>query len=83
VPYDQFLEHIRTDRCMQCWELLQQLDKELQLMVYCDGTRINASLCEQEMKQLTRRVPHRNRLIRSLRKSALSTLTVDPHPLGQ
>ena len=26
VPYDQFLEHIRKDRCMQCWDLLQQLD---------------------------------------------------------
>ncbi len=34
VPYDQFFEHIRTDRCMQCWELLQQLDREHTMMAY-------------------------------------------------
>jgi hypothetical protein len=34
VPYDQFLEHIRKDRCTQCWDLLQQLDKELKMMAY-------------------------------------------------
>lgn len=34
VPYDQFLEHIRQDRCTQCRDLLLQLDKALRMMAY-------------------------------------------------
>jgi hypothetical protein len=34
IPYDQFLEHIRKDRCTQCRDLLVQLEKELEMMAY-------------------------------------------------
>ena len=34
VPYHQFLDHIRKDRCTQCRELLLQLNKELRMMSY-------------------------------------------------
>jgi hypothetical protein len=34
MPYDQFLEHIRKDRCVQCRDLFLQLDKELKMMEY-------------------------------------------------
>jgi hypothetical protein len=34
IPYDQFLDHIRRDRCRQCRERLLQLDKELKMMSY-------------------------------------------------
>jgi hypothetical protein len=34
VPCDEVLEHIRKDRCTQCWELVRQLDKELRMMSY-------------------------------------------------
>jgi hypothetical protein len=34
IHLDQFLEHIRKDRCVQCRELLLQLDKELRMMSF-------------------------------------------------
>lgn len=34
VPCDEFLEHIRKDRCVQCREFLLQLDKEQRMMAY-------------------------------------------------
>jgi len=34
VPYDQFLEHVRKDRCIQCRDFFLQLDKELKMMAY-------------------------------------------------
>jgi hypothetical protein len=34
VPYDQFLEHIRKDRCVKRREFFLQLDKELKMMEF-------------------------------------------------
>jgi hypothetical protein len=34
IPYDQFLEHIGKDRCVQCRDLLLQLEKQLKMMEY-------------------------------------------------
>lgn len=34
IPYDQFLDRIRKDRCTQCRDLLLQLGKELKTMAY-------------------------------------------------
>jgi hypothetical protein len=34
VPYDEFLEHIRSDRCTQCRDLWLQLEKKLNMIEY-------------------------------------------------
>jgi hypothetical protein len=34
IPYDDFLEHIRKDRCTKCRDFLLQLDKEQKMMEY-------------------------------------------------
>jgi hypothetical protein len=34
IPYDEFLDHIRKDRCTQCRRLFLQLDKEQRMMAY-------------------------------------------------
>jgi len=34
MPYNEFLEHIRCDRCAQCLALVLQLDKEKRMMSY-------------------------------------------------
>jgi hypothetical protein len=34
MPYDQFLEHIRKDRCTECRDFFLQLDKEQKMMAY-------------------------------------------------
>ena len=34
MPYDQFFEHIRKDRCTQCRDFVLQLEKELKMMEY-------------------------------------------------
>jgi hypothetical protein len=34
IPYDQFLEHVRKDRCVQCRDFLLQLDKEQNMMAF-------------------------------------------------
>jgi hypothetical protein len=34
VPYDQLLDHIRTDRCTLCRDFVVQLNKESEMMAY-------------------------------------------------
>jgi hypothetical protein len=34
IPYDQFLDHIRKDRCIQCRDFFLQLDKEQNMMAF-------------------------------------------------
>jgi len=42
IPYDQFLEHIRKDRCVQCRDLLLQLDKEQNMMAFAGTQELSA-----------------------------------------